>query len=110
METGFFTPDVEFSPTGQGHRLDERSVTQKWATIGATVAAVAVSGVLIFCQPPADLTEAELNAAVVREARPVPRRVPISPAHLKVVEEYRARHAEIPPTDADRRIRPYYGI
>lgn len=110
MDTGFFAPDVEFSP-GQGHRPDEWSATQKWMKISATVVASAtVSVVLAFCQPPADLTEAELNAAVVREARPVPRRVPISPDHLKVIEDYRARHVEMPPTEADRRIRPYYGI
>lgn len=110
MDTGFFTPDIEFSPAGQGHQPDERSVAQNWARISATVAAVAVSGVLVFCQPPADLTKAELGAAVVRETRPVPRHVPISPAHLKVIEDYRARHVEMPLTDVDRRIRPYYGI
>lgn len=111
MDTGFFTPDVEFVPTDQGHRQDERSVNQGWTRVSATVlAAVAVSGVLTFCSPPADLTSAELNVASVREARPAPRPVPISPEHLKMIENYRARHVAIPRTDADRRIHPDYDI
>lgn len=108
MDNGFFTPEVEFSPVGQEHRPAERSV-DRWARISATAAAVAVSGVLAFYHPPTDLSVTDLNP-VVREARPAPKHVAIGDVHLKAAEDYRARHAEMPPTDAERRIRPYYGI
>ena len=109
MDSNFFTPDVEFSPAGQERRPDEQSVG-RWARISATTAAVAVSGVLAFYHPPTDLTVIDLNPAIIHEARPTPKHVPISDVHLKAAEDYRARHVEMPPTDADRRIRPDYGI
>ena len=109
MDDGFFTPDVEFSLVGQEHRPEEQSVG-RWARISAAAAAVAVSGVLAFYHPPTDLTVIDLYPAVIREARPAPKHVPISDVHLKAAEDYRARHVEMPPTDADRKIRPYYGI
>lgn len=117
MDTSIFAPDVfttdvKFLPSDREFKLAERSVRSQWERIAATAAAVAVSGVLAFYQPPADLTKAELTSAVspARAARPVPRHAPIPPGYLKVIEDYRARHVEMPPTDADRRIRPYYGI
>lgn len=109
MDEGFFTPDVEFSFGDQELHPVERSVG-RWATITATAAAVAVSGVLAFYHPPADLTATDLAPAVVRAARLAPKHVPIGDVHLKAAEDYRARHVEVPSTDADRRIRPYYGI
>lgn len=109
MDNGFFTPDVEFSSVDQEHSPVERSVGQ-WARITATAAAVAVSGVLAFYHPPADLTVTDLAPAAIREARAAPKHVPIGDVHLKAAGEYRARHVEVPPTDADRKIRPYYGI
>ena len=109
MDNGFFTPDVEFSSVGQEHRPAERSV-DRWARITATAAAVAVSGVLAFYHPPADATVTDLAPAGIREARRAPKHVPIGDVHLKAAEDYRARHLEAPPTDAERRIRPYYGI
>lgn len=105
-----FTPDIEFLPSDREHQLTERSVSRRWEKITVYAAAVAVTGVLAFCKPPVDLTEVELHAAVVRSARPAPSHVPIRPEHLKVIEDYRARHVEMPLTDADRRIRPDYGI
>ena len=109
MDDGFFTPDVEFSSVGQEHRPVERSV-DRWARITATAAAVAVSGVLSFYHAPADLTVTDLAPAAIREVRPAPKHVPIGDVHRKAAEDYRARHVEVPSTDADRRIRPYYGI
>ncbi|MCY4660752.1 MAG: hypothetical protein OXF93_13205 [Acidobacteria bacterium] len=109
MDNGFFTPDVEFSSVGQEHRPVERSV-DRWARITAAAATVAVSGVLAFCYSPADLTVANLAPAAIRETRLAPKHVPIGEAHLKAAKDYRARHVEVPSTDADRRIRPYYGI
>ena len=109
MDDGFFTPDVEFSSVDQEHHPVERSVG-RWARITATAAAVAVSGVLAFYYPPADLTVIDLAPATIGAARPVPKHAPIGDVHLKAAEDYRARHVKVPPTDADRRIRPYYGV
>ena len=111
--SSFFTSDVEFSLDDQNcrRRPTERSAG-RWVGISAAAAAavVAVSGVLMFHHPPTDLTALDLNPAIIRDVRATPKHVPISDVHLNAAEEYRARHVELSPTDADRRIRPDYGI
>ena len=109
--SSFFTPDVEFSLDGQNRRRrpSERSAG-RWVGISAAAAVVAVSGVLAFYHPPTDLTAVDLNPTIIREVRPTPKHVPIRDVHLKAAEDYRARHVEMTPTDADRKIRPDYGI
>ena len=50
------------------------------------------------------------NPADARETRPTPRYVPMTKAHRRAAERFRATHVDVPPTDADRRIRPDYDI
>ena len=109
MNSDFFAPEVEFSV---GLRKLPVSPAQRWhwGRLGATAAAAAISGMLAFNPPPADLTKLDIRPAVVQGAYRAPAYVPIPELHRKAAERFAAQFEYVPPTDADRTISPDYGL
>ncbi len=110
----FYKSDVEFinidalAPAQQ----PEHS-TQRWLQAKASVmmAAVALTGLLTFYPSPASLTDLNVDpVAVTNAARSIPKHVPISDADRRAAAWLQESFTEVPPTVADRKISPDYGL